>query len=380
MKKNLIILIALVLTSCSLPGSVQPTSIPSDTPFPPTETDIPPTATQTALPTETPIPSPTITPTPLPEVINASTVGRIGLQGQIEIADLRKVVFSPDGNVLAASSGNQDNFAVQIINVQNQSVQQVLGPFGGIVWSIAFSPDGSLLASVSKDDGGHTLRIWQVSDGALLHIPESPAIAASVTFSPDGQKLAVGGMDREYPEGSVWLYNTNTWEYETHFDAYGGNILDLNFSADGSILAGSSTDGWIRLWRTSDWQIIRTMKEGRQASSVSFTSNAGLLASTFCSTTGNYGCEKGGVMVWRVSDGAPIYQFDDIAESVAFSPDGSLLACGSGTQDPVIRVRYVADWSLNAVLPGAGQTLAFNPEGTLLVTGDFSTISFWGIQ
>jgi len=62
------------------------------------------------------------------------------------------------------------------------------------VKSVAFSPDGQNLASGSDDT---TVRLWRVSDGALLRILVGHTNwVSSVVFSPDGQTLASGSWDK----------------------------------------------------------------------------------------------------------------------------------------------------------------------------------------
>ncbi len=53
----------------------------------------------------------------------------------------------------------------------------------------ALSPDGTLLASGCAD---HTVKVWQVADGAPLHTLEGHTGEIHIAFSPDGALLAVG--------------------------------------------------------------------------------------------------------------------------------------------------------------------------------------------
>jgi hypothetical protein len=115
---------------------------------------------------------------------------------------------------------------------------------------------------------------------------------------------------------------------------------------------------------------------GSHVNSVAFSPNGTLLAIGSDDTT---------IKLWRVSDGAFVRTLaghTSSVNSIAFSPDGTLLV--SGSSDRSVRLWRVSDGTLVRTFIGHTDwinSVAFSPDGTLLVSGSSDrTVRLWRVS
>jgi WD40 repeat protein len=222
---------------------------------------------------------------------------------------IRSVVFSPDGNLLAASN----NYGtIWVWDSQNGMHMQtfsghILNNVPRAVVSLSFSSDGHMLASAGADG---SVSVWSIERGLLLaqlRIPGNSAKINKVLFLQDGSTLISGSDDgairlwslaAEQPIRTLVNRSEPVFAIAVHphghFIAWGGgkiydpdilpefgprdtriavqmivpssvepmsflqghrdNILHLAFSPNGSLLASASRDGTVRLWRVPEFE------------------------------------------------------------------------------------------------------------------------------
>ncbi len=131
-----------------------------------------------------------------------------------------------------------------VLLAQAQSTPSETKAHTALVHSLSFSPDGKKLASAGFDK---TVKIWEVTDKGLkeLKVLTHPEPVAVVSWSPDGKLLATGCHDK-----SVRVFEVADWKQKHELKGHTDTIGALTFSGDNKILAsgGSNADKSVRLW------------------------------------------------------------------------------------------------------------------------------------
>jgi WD40 repeat protein len=375
------------------------------------------------------------------------------------------LAFSPDGKTLASGGGGNvyrygqswNGYSIVLWNVaKGQAIGSPLVGHTDEVLSLAFSPDGKVLASGSADE---TVKLWDVArlkpiDSALMldkdhhtrvvldvhftrdgktlisadagnHVlmqelnfqrnSENNLVLAtytmrkvidgyvdafrkiqSIAFSPDESKWALGGcrkmvVNRICIEGEASIWNVAArLPISRPLNGDPGAVECIAFSPDGKTLASTGCDGsagdyceggQVRLWDMASGQLIGQPLRvaSNLVGSLAYSPDGKMLAMGGC---GKYysGCKQGEILLWnpdtRQAISQPLIGHTDVVRMLAFSPDGKTLASSSG--DNIILWNVETRQSLGEIAPGhqpvnldtqtPTRSIAFSPDGKTLAS------------
>jgi WD40 repeat protein len=194
----------------------------------------------------------------------------------------------------------------------------------------AYSPDGTLMATAhwyNADPG--EVKLWDTKTGKLIaslpvKLKESGVL--DLTFSPDGKILAgsVGALPNSQPPGVVVLWDVAGRRELESLHGHSARITALTFTPDSRGLASGGEDRTVRFW-----DVASGGETGR------IPGNPGWVRSLAYSPDGKSLAIGSGttLKLWDVignRPGAALEPDGFWVQSVAFAPDGRTLA-GAGT-------------------------------------------------
>lgn len=286
------------------------------------------------------------------------------------------VLFLPDGKRLAIKGRRT---GIVLWDVESKQVRETLLKDTRIT-SFTALPSGNILSADSQDNN---VKVWDAEkpDAPIAEFTETDPVRLiwNIAFAPTGDLLAVGSR-----EGAIHLWDFIRQERLKPLTGHTDHIWSVCFSPDGKRLASGSSDETNRLWDVASSEEIAEfpLDEPRTLMEIAFSPCGNLIA----------GGMYGELRLWNAETLTTLFAIPQPETqkpyALAFSPCGKYLASGTwwekGMEKMTIRLWDVASGENIATLwghPTDIQSLAFSPDGTLLATGSFEcTTLLWDVK
>lgn len=281
--------------------------------------------------------------------------------------DVRTVAVSPTGHLV--SSGSSDG-TVRIWRLPS---------FRALPWPDRLGPTvGRVMAANVRQR-----RIAFVAGEGLVHVANlepgeplttlkgAPRMSGPLKMSEDGLRAVVASEDHNIHILQVDAPTPTSVVLAGHT----ARISAVAINRDGSQVASAADDGTVRIWETRVGRPLHVLHAKPRVHALSFSADGSLLA----------GGTSDELFVWEVRGGTERFRTDGTqgwARSIAFSPDGRRIALASSPANG----RAVSVWDtesgrLVGLLSGTDKlatVVTFHPSGTRLAAGySDGTMQVW---
>lgn len=249
-----------------------------------------------------------------------------------------EIAFSSEYLAIAVNGRAHDRekplHEIRLVNPESGKVEHKIDnttlPAGKHWTTVAFSPDGKRLAAGGVDNAPF-VKLWHIEKNRLLgnaEVEGLPAFAGSLAFYDGGRSLAVGCDD-----GRVRLLRNLSGEIVGTLDLAVDPrfIVHRNIAAspDGKTLVTAGADNTVQLWNLAERKPTMALAgHTSQLTAVAFSSDGKRIA------TGTWDRE---VFVWDAESGERkqnIAVETDITSGLAFSADSkTLIVCAGAGRD-----------------------------------------------
>ena len=281
-----------------------------------------------------------------------------------------EVAFSHDGTLLVTGSGQQDT------HIWNAATGAHLRKLKTSSSSIAFTLEGNLVTSWANSP---QLKVWKASTGDLLSeaTPSGPT-SGDFAVSGDGKRLVTLERISEPPGCRMLMLEYPSLKplREIKGDGYHEGCIALSHNGE---LAAVAAQEIIEIWNLREGVLAARMSGHKHhPQGLAFTPDGRFLISGSLDQT---------VRVWEMASCKQVFELQGHKRSVAaiaLSPNGRIVASAGGSQsypidveDPhQIRLWDIATGEQVATLSGHNEdvsSLAFSPDGKLLASGMYDT-------
>ncbi|MGE3779800.1 MAG: protein kinase, partial [Pirellulaceae bacterium] len=287
------------------------------------------------------------------------------------------VAYSPDGRLLASSSGLWGISVPGELRVAETATGKQLYVAKarlGSIMGLAFSPDGAVLAAAEVSwhpQQAGNVRFFDAATGRELREIAEAGSVFSLSYSPDGRWLALAAAD-----GRVRIVDAATGRIARMLPGHRGNVFHVAFHPDGRRVASASRDGTVRIWDALTGGCLRVLDNmDADARRVAFTPDGRVLIAA---------SHSGLIRLWDLQRDRELTHHRTRPQGISnlgLSPDGRWLAVAyrpSGLEIwDTLSGRHQRSFAAHAGSPSAA---AFSPDSTRLAScGVDGTVREWDL-
>lgn len=294
-----------------------------------------------------------------------------------------RVSFSPNGKHLI--NLGRDN-TIRVRDIETGVDVKTLTSTGGYTETMALSSEGNYLGiSIMPENA---VKLWR--EETIARFPHEVRVMTA-EISSDGTLLATGGRDNK-----VRLWDVETQKLHHTLSGHIAPIQALAFSPDGTLLVSSGGRNWeeqpgddgitytfsardsvvdktAKVWDVATGKNIGTFEHLGPVRGIAFSRDGTLLATS-----------AGRTIIRSTKTWQNIATLSTVnATCVTFSPDGTHIAVGMGGRQPTVQIWDVATRKPIATFTGHKrniQSLAFSPDSSLLASGGADGVTYlWDV-
>ena len=217
-------------------------------------------------------------------------------------APVNAIAYRSDGTLIASAS--QDR------TIKLWQLNQTITPLGTLtghqfdVEAIDYRPDGKQLASCSFDG---TIKLWNLDQQppTITSIQtDSPTLVA---YSPDGKQVASVSTP-PFKGNTIHIWDVATTKLLLTLPGHAERIKSITYSPDGLRLASASNDKTIKIWDTKGGMLLQTITKHHASgfTSVAYSPDFQHLAAA----------DSNAIMIWRTASASLTTLLQDIYKTL----------------------------------------------------------------